>query len=577
MKKVKKFLRNIMVMIFLPIVAYSIEVVVANLKGNVVISDNKGVNWIAVSKGQMITENQKIKTLSKSSALLLFSDGTTIALSENTEVSIKELVSNIVINLEEGRVKSKVKPLKLGQKFEVRTSVSVASIRGTTFIVGYSNGVAELLVEEGKVLWGEIKTQLQQVGQEQIANQQVESSEGTMVEVNAMEKITANEQGLGQKSGITPQELENYNNNFDIKLEETKNEEGKNQQEIEEKKKEEVKQEIREQIKSEITALRQEIKEFIQNAKNDNQYIGGIVQETKSNDFETGRSLTDAHGNLTRVEQIITRPEPNTVEFINITKRENYRYDGRQLFGYEIKEKARIDLFNFKVEFNMSLPTKINELPAFIADKKDDFYPKRISFKIANGGDKSGLNKIDKIEGEVVFEKVEKEYVDWKNGWREIRKETKLEGTSAMYISNGTEKYKIDTDYKGNLPEGRELEDGGVKLYVWAEKPIPILKKDLSGNYSIHDILWLQTENYVINNSGQILDENSVKNVADPFTFLKQVAFESVVFVRKDDNGKPGAAFFNRNIDLVVTPDIVIAMAKSMLPSLTKMNFSESK
>jgi len=41
--------------------------------------------------------------------------------------------------------------------------------------------------------------------------------------------------------------------------------------------------------------------------------------------------------------------------------------------------------------------------------------------------------------------------------------------------------------------------------------------------------------------------------------------------VRKDNNGTPGESFFKRNIDLVVTPDIVIAMVKQIAPSLNNL------
>lgn len=80
-------------------------------------------------------------------------------------------------------------------------------------------------------------------------------------------------------------------------------------------------------------------------------------------------------------------------------------------------------------------------------------------------------------------------------------------------------------------------------------------------------------EGYIINNIGNILTPSYFTSSSnkDPFTILKEVAVESIIFVRKDNNGTPGESFFKRNIDLVVTPDIVIAMVKQIAPSLNNL------
>jgi len=325
------------------------------------------------------------------------------------------------------------------------------------------------------------------------------------------------------------------------------------------KKKEEVKQELKQELKNELIALKQELKEFVREGKIDNFNINEIVQQTKSNDFETARSLVDVHGNLTRVEQTISRPTADTIEFVNITKRNSYVYKGEFGYGNLIENKPRVDLLTFTVQFNQNLPQKINDVPAFIVSKGEDFYPKKFKFELSNGK--------DKIVSDGTFTQIVEINKDGS-------KKTKLDGSVEQKIINAEGiiyKYDKDTALSANYKE-RKSEDEN-SLYFWGEIPVAVV--DNNGN---KNVLWLQSEGYVINNSGNILDEGFFNNSSlDPFSMLKQVAVESIVFVRKDDNGKPGPAFFNKNIDLVATPDIVIAMAKTFATSAGNLKFDNEK
>ncbi|MFQ3674965.1 MAG: FecR family protein [Endomicrobiia bacterium] len=538
----KKIISKIVfvVLVFVSINYAAGEVMVVNFQGNVVYG--VGEKWLAVKKGQLLKENEKIKTLSKSYALLLLPDGTSISLSENTELVIKDLSGDIILNLNNGRTKSKVKPLKLGQKFEIRTPVSVASVRGTVFITGFVDGQAELVVEQGKVIWGGLDA-IETTGE--ITN---------FVEVNESEKITATEEGLGEKTVLTEEQLKSYDNFFELKIDVGEPESGKT--EPQEEKKNET-EEVKKELKDELIALKQELKDFVREAKNDNFYINEIVQQTKANDFETSRSLVDVHGNLTRVEQSISRPAADTIEFVNITKRNNYVYKGEFNYGSLIENKPRVDLLTFSLQFNQNLPQKINDFPSFIISKGDDFYPKKMKFELSNGRDKLwseiNFNEVNVIENNKTKKKLETDDFQF-------------------WLTNGIETCKINMDYDGELPEGTSVESKD-KFYFYEQMPIPVL--NVNNNSSI---LWIQSENYIINNSGRILDETFFKNnISDPFTVLKTVAFESIIFVRRDDNGKPGGAFFNKNIDLVATPDIVVAMAKTLATSASNLKFASEK
>ncbi len=510
----------IMSLLIISVFCFGEDVVVSNYEGKVMVNIAAS-QWQPVSVGMLLPENSRIKTYQKSKVILLFSDGSSITLSENTEIGINKLAEIIGLQLESGKVKTKVKPLKLGQVFEIKTPVSVVSIRGTEFILWYENGVSGVIVIEGKVMFSDLL--------------------GREIEVNPYEQCQCSAEGIGAKNSVNPADVEGIENEF-FKLQDK-------QQELQEIKKEETKQT---KVKEQLKEIKQELKEFVYQAKSDNVYINEIIQQLKEADFSTGRTLIDRHGNLTRVEQTISRPTPETIEFLNITKRNEYVYNGYYKTNLNIVEKKpRIDLFRYTMEFSMKLPQKINELPSFISSHSEDFYLKRMSYELSNTK--------DKFYGEINFTKDKGSTV-------------KLESQNCWIENANGVVYTIDFDYDenidGKLPEGRSKDIEDKKLWSLAEIPIPV--KDTDGN---KDILWVQTEVYLIDNSGKVLDVEYFKGAGskDIFTVLKEIAVESIVFVRKNSDGTPGEPFFNRNIDLVATPDIIIALAKSLASQATNL------
>lgn len=519
-------------------------VVVAESKGQVHVVRNNTV--IKVKKGISLYENDVIQTTKNSSVVLLFQDGTTLSVAENSKVTICELITKVSLHLDSGKIKSKVVPRQTSYIFEVKTPVSVASVRGTEFILIFENNNSVLYVLEGEVNFEDFK--------------------GNAILVFAMEQCFASEEGIGNKFSIDKEKLKDLEKGFISVVERFK--EGK----------------IEEQpFKDEISNLKEELKNFVLETKSDKYYINEIVYQIKEADFQTGRTLTDVHGNLTRVEQVISRNRSNTIEFMNITKRDSYVYKGYFDYADIVKSnKPRVDIFRLGIEFNQSLPEKISDWPKFISEQKDNFWPTKVYCELTN--------LKDRFYSETTFTKIVKEepiyeyhpqYDQYGNfiGYEQVQigteKKTKFESTTKNIVSNDDVVYTIDTDYdenvKGKLPEGESKEGDDGKLWFWSYGPLPV-KEDINndGKYDNKDILWVQIEGYLINNNGEILTPSYFTGESkDPFTVLKEIAVESCVFVRKDDGTgvKPAEPFFNRNIDLVATPDIIITLAKNVAMS----------
>lgn len=550
----KKIIMCFVFLFSLSFIIKSEEVLVANYIGNVLIWQNN--QWINLKdKGIVLKEKDKIKTLQKSKVVLMFPNGSTITLAENTQVTIEDLINKISVFLDEGKVRSKIKGLQTSQVFEVKTAVCVASVRGTEFITGYVDGQAELLVIEGRVLFSD--------------------NLGNSLDVLQNEFCSIDQQGrLGEKSSAGEDKINNLLEEFkDVDLEQQKSE----NKEVEEEEKAKQKKEEKEQFnKEKLAELKEELQRFIDDSRLDRYYINETVQQTKEADFQTGRTLRDVHGNLTRVEQVVSRNKDNAVEFINITKRDMYKYKGYYSdYAQEVNsEKPRIDILKLGIEFNQSLPQRISEWPKYIADKNKDnilnFYPTRAYCELTH---KVSENLKDSFLQEVNFNKIVKDGKE------------KLDGKVSVLVSNGNEIYEVDVDYdedlKGKLPESKIKKEDDGKLWDWAESPLPV-KGDTNGDgipNTNKDILWIKTEGYLINNDGKILTPSYFTSGGskDPFTMLKEIAFESIIFVRRDNNNNPGSNFFNKNIDLVMTPDIVVALIKQIAPSVKDINIEENK
>lgn len=141
------------------------------VRGTVTITNNVTGETTPLARGQVISENYTIKTQNESTVLLLFSNGSSLALDPNTSLNLetykqapydkkkgsfltlKEDPSQSKINafLNYGLVIGEARKLQPGSEFIVNTPNGSAGIRGTTFIVSYINGITRITNVNGNV------------------------------------------------------------------------------------------------------------------------------------------------------------------------------------------------------------------------------------------------------------------------------------------------------------------------------------------------------------------------------------------------------------------------------------------
>lgn len=124
--------------------------------------------------------------------------------------------------------------------------------------------------------------------------------------------------------------------------------------------------------------------------------------------------------------------------------------------------------------------------------------------------------------------------------------------------------WAVDTNFDpgGGLsypPSGSNTTD----LRAWDISALQHLTK----NGQPDQYVYIYSEAYGINNDGRISSLNDFTSSSDnPFVALKQMAGESIIFVRNNDASKSN--FLSKtgpgNLDLVATPDLVISVAEKL-------------
>jgi hypothetical protein len=126
----------------------------------------RGKGWEKGKVGMELMKGHMVRTGKKGEASLVMADGTKMVVKSETRMTIEEVAPNRVYGLGAGRVRSFVKKLKKDSKFEIKTPLAAASVRGTEFEVGYNEGTNDgyLKVDEGSV-------NLSQEGQEMLVQE----------------------------------------------------------------------------------------------------------------------------------------------------------------------------------------------------------------------------------------------------------------------------------------------------------------------------------------------------------------------------------------------------------------------
>lgn len=132
---------------------------ISSYKGSVYVKKSGGEKKISAFKGMRLKKGDTIITGKKSSATLDIDSDKEVTVGDNTQLSITELSKEIAKNsskssftLQAGKVWANVKTkLNKDSKFQIKTSTTIAGVRGTKFYVSQEEGQSEIAVLEGTV------------------------------------------------------------------------------------------------------------------------------------------------------------------------------------------------------------------------------------------------------------------------------------------------------------------------------------------------------------------------------------------------------------------------------------------
>lgn len=116
-----------------------------------------GKDWEAVSKGDVLTGEDQVKTGAKSKIELTLPDGSKIRFSENTSVKIQSILSDeekrdFEFKVFFGKIWSKAAKFKKTSKFDIKTANAVAGVKGTTYRIDANKDKSSIVrVYEGEV------------------------------------------------------------------------------------------------------------------------------------------------------------------------------------------------------------------------------------------------------------------------------------------------------------------------------------------------------------------------------------------------------------------------------------------
>jgi len=518
MKKIFISLGMLAVFIFSSVLYADIKI--SRFTGSVMVFQNN--NWAPAVSGTSLAAQDIVKTDQAGKAELLMDETSSIWVNENSQVKVGWLGKESLIDLVVGKIRAKLK-LSPGGKFSVKTPVSVVGVRGTEFV---ATEKGDLFVLDGIV---------------QFAN-----AAGTAnADVQAGQYAAIDQSGaIPPPANITPEQQNTLSQEWSG-FEEMKSQGGPPTPA-------EQKEAEKEKLKNEMALLKQELKDTVSSMKTDVNTTREIVNEIKESDFSTGRSMRDIHGNLVRIEQHLMRPDSQTLQFVNLTKRDSYVYRGK--FNYSGPSGSRIDIFDASIKFNKTLPEQLTDWPSFIGNQDENtFYPQSMNLKITNQTDKIEMIGVSKDKGQL----------DEKGNVLEDRSIV-----SNLYI-NG---WKVDPNYDAH---DNSVDESGEKTDdLWATTISPKVKiEELDKNgvkTGVTEYVNFYLESYAINNSGKILNVKDFTSTSEnPFTILKNVGAEGIISCKTT----LGNDFFTKgNIDLIMTPDIVVSIAQKLGTEVTSIS-----
>lgn len=536
---------------------------ISALSGKVEMRAAPDARWVSAAEGSLIEEGGSVRTGSDGRALLLFPNKSKVWLKESSALEISALRDkNTSVSLSIGKIKVRVPHLRFSEKFDLRTQSAIAAVRGTELTLDYDQTGTAVM----EVLYGLVKLDRRNAPQ----------GEDSVTYVPQGRLFAMDGQGQSSLELLSRareiRALEDWHPGFS-----------------------------REQRVQQLVVKardRQDIRNYARDAGRSEQLVQSLVTNVREADLEAGRTLTDVHGNLVRVDQRMMRPDNYSMQIVNLVKRPvydhnfgKYTYNGGQIAN-------RLDSLQVRVDFNMSLPQSLTEWGGFFKKNSGEIHPNSAMLVAANQTD---TNAFYTIADKALYNSVT----------------NKLEDNGVVYFGTLTSALGGDSAYTqlSGLAKGTgisNLADGSVSVngttlnnFVWAKKDTSaglnynadngVLYNYTADLYYIGNDtvdpdkrVWLASEQMVISNGGQIKNTTDItKSGKDPFTIAKETGGELMLYVKKDAGGSGfnqvsavdanaatiGALNYTlnpskANVDLVFVPDLAMALIQRLLPTL---------
>lgn len=526
--------------------ARAAEVKILKMEGEVKYRESISSEWKDALPSTIVPEGGAIKTGINGMAVVDTGNKSAVWMRENTALEVeqkKDLITRL--GLVFGKIKARIPHLMRKEKFELRTPTAVCAVRGTDLVMESDmEGRMNLQVLFGSVkmsytvppLKGDKEFTLSQGEYISIKEKDKPARPMIMDKKMELEGLAKWDPGLSDKARME-----------DIKQKE---------------------------------ADRAQIRDFASSTARTEAMVSNFTSRGRESDIEAGRTLRDIHGNLVRVDQRLMRPDPSTLQFLNLVKRPVYTYKGTSYSEFKYNGSAsvenRYDMAVFTMNFNKELPQSVSEWPSFF--NKNSVDPSWSTFVFANRTYSEGkptdeiffnaeAYKYDAVRDELVNNEsvVGVTLGDANVHDRDIIVSGMLTGANSYEAlgnvinlkfedagsSNGTLKYTSDASLSGSLGSNvfwfskvqacntpnctnfyERTGDAEDKLYQ--------IEADLyarGGDYSsAANLLWYGRENYVISNGGSIRGKDDFVNAGnDIFSILKNSGAESVIYMKQFD------------------------------------------
>ena len=600
----------------MPAAIWAAESKVLSMSGAVEVRPTREGQWTPARDEMEIAEGGAIRTGAGGAAVVIMPNKTKVWLKENSALELEQrqtLASRLALVF--GRIKVRVPHLLRKEKFEVRTPAAVCAVRGTEFTMGTTeDGKMEL-----QVLFGEVKLKFMIPPEKGDSEFNIPQGQG----LKLAEKGKATKPEL-----LTPKAEREALENWNPGLKPSERQKDLQQKEMD----------------------RAQIKDFAKATAKAEDTVKSFLNVVKESDLEAGRTLTDVHGNLVRVEQRMIRPDPSTIQFMNIVKRPNYSDYAQAANGFKYNGGAvpdRLDLAQMSMGFDSALPQRIEEWPGFfnsntinptyssfimanrteadsiffvaegyrydatrdeLVDNLSVFNPGQ-SYAVNDSNDKHTI--ITGVLTDVVATTDLNEAQDMLNAISRLNiKDTAIVGgatysdgattlqyknSAGTYVGINTVGPATNVKWAMNATEtattGKNYEysvDGNNAPLYQFQADAYAIGNDMTGTVANQGLLWYAREDYVIGNGGGIKNVEDLTNSSqDPFTMLKGVAAQSIVYIKQSGtadianlstNGAAYSAISNtdyfgtKNIDVVIIPDLFVAGIQRMLPAFTNLS-----